>query len=229
MKKTIKYKHCNTLRGFTLVEMAVVLVIMALLMAAFLTPLSAQRDLRDYSETKIRLEHIRDALYGYAIINGQLPCPTTTADPTDNINYGHGDAVCPLTTGAGYVPWKDLGVHEVDAWGTPRNLAADPWLGYWIYRVDPAFTTTFSLATTTTGNIDIKKSDGTSQTIASERAAAVICTAGKNLVADGENATYETANPVYQNDVQSLTFDDMCIWITRPSLFNRMVSASKLP
>lgn len=224
-----KYKNCNLIRGFTLVEMAVVLVIMGLLMAAFLTPLSAQRDLRDYSETKARLEKIRDALYGYTIINGHLPCPTTTTDPTDSINYGHGDAVCPLTAGAGYVPWKDLGVHETDAWGTPRNASTDPWLGYWIYRVDPAFTTTFSLATTTTGNIDVKKSDGTSQTIVSERAVAVICTAGKDRVTNGENATYETVNPVYQNDVQSPAFDDMCIWITRPSLFNRMVSAGKLP
>jgi prepilin-type N-terminal cleavage/methylation domain-containing protein len=223
MKIVIKSK------GFTLVEMAIVLIIVGLLVSAFLAPLSAQRDLKDYTDTKLRLEQIREALYGYAIINGSLPCPTTTANPSDNLNYGHENSTCPLTAAAGVLPWKDLGVQEVDAWGVQRSAVADPWIGYWIYRVDPAFAATFSLATAA-GNIDVRKSDGTtSLTIAAERAVAVICTTGKNKVANGQNASFETINPIYQDDFQSPTFDDMCIWITRPSLFNRMVSAGKLP
>lgn len=230
MKKSLDTRKLLPSKGFTLVEMAIVLIIVGLLISAFLAPLSAQRDLKDYTETKNRLEQVREALYGYAIINGSLPCPTTTADPTDNINYGHRNATCPLTAVAGVLPWKDLGVMEVDSWGIQRALTADPWTGYWVYRVDPAFTTAFSL-TTTAGIIDVRKSDGTtSLTIAAERAAAVICTTGKNRAADGQNASFETASPViYQEDFQSPTFDDMCIWITRPSLFNRMVSAGKLP
>ena len=215
-------------KGFTLVEMAIVLVIVALLVSAFLAPLSAQRDLKDYTDTKQRLEQIREALYGYAIINGSLPCPTNTADPTDNINYGHKNATCPLTAVASVLPWKDLGVQEIDSWGIQRNITADPWFGYWIYRVDPAFVNNFSL-TTLAANIDVRKSDGTSLTIAAERAVAVICSTGKNRLANGQNATFETANPIYQDDFQTPTFDDMCIWISRPSLFNRMVSAGKLP
>lgn len=212
-----------------MVEMAVVLVIVALLVGAFLAPLSAQRDLKDYSETKTHLEQIREALYGYAIINGNLPCPTTTADPTDNVNYGHRNATCPLAAAAGVLPWKDLGVAEIDSWGIQRNLTTDPWAGYWIYRVDPAFTAAFALTTTASGNIDLHKADGTSLTIVGERAVAVICSTGKDRTANGQNASFETVSPVYQDDFQSPTFDDMCIWITRPSLFNRMVTAGKLP
>lgn len=222
--------------GFTLVEMAIVLVIVGLLVSAFLAPLSAQRDLKDYNDTKLRLEQIREALYGYAIINGSLPCPTTTANPADPINYGHEDPVCPLTNAAGVLPWKDLGVKEIDSWGIQRNILADPWIGYWIYRVDPNFANTFSLITKTEAsnpspgaNINIVKSDGTSLTIAAERAVAVVCSTGKNRIANGQNATFETANPIYQDDFQTSTFDDMCIWITRPSLFNRMVMAGRLP
>ncbi len=215
-------------KGFTLIEMAIVLVIIGLLVTGLLTPLSAQKDIKDYTETRQQLEQIKEALYGYAVINGSLPCPTTTADPT-NINYGRGDAACPLTAAAGVLPWKDLGVREVDSWGTPRNLAADPWVGYWIYRVDPSFISPITISTTTTAsNIDIHKNDGTSLTTATERAVAVVCSTGKNKVADGENASFETANPVYEQDVQSPTFDDMCVWITRPSLFNRMVAAERL-
>ncbi len=233
MKKLLNKRMLILNAGFTLVEMAIVLVIVALLVSAFLAPLSAQRDLKDYTETQSHLEQIREALYGYAIINGKLPCPTTTADPSDNVNYGHGDATCPLTAAAGVLPWKDLGVTEIDSWGIQRNITADPWVGYWIYRVDPAFTTVFSL-TTTAGNIDVRKSDGTSLTTAAERAVAVICSTGKDRVGNGQNApaptSFETVSPIiYQDDFQSSTFDDKCIWITRPSLFNRMVAAGKLP
>lgn len=214
--------------GFSLVEMAVVLVILAILMGGLLVPLGAQRDVKNYSEARIHLEQIRDALYGYAIINGRLPCSTTTTNPTDPANYGNEDGTCLLTDPPGFLPWKDLGVLEVDSWGTQRSKVVDPWAGYWVYRVDPAFTTKFSLSTPAS-NIDVHKSDGTSLTNVAERAIAVICTTGKNLVADGQNATFETANPVYEDDAQSRNFDDMCIWITRPSLFNRMVNAGKLP
>lgn len=220
--------HFSLSNGFSLVEMAVVLVILAVLMGGLLVPLGAQRDMKNYNDAHLHLEQIKDALYGYAIINGKLPCPTTTVDPADNVNYGHGDGACLLTAAAGVLPWKDLGVMETDSWGTQRSKVADPWTGYWVYRVDPAFTTNFSLSTPAS-NIDVHKSDGTSLTSVAERAIAVICTTGKNLVADGQNATFETANPVYEDDAQSPTFDDMCIWITRPTLFNRMVAAGKLP
>lgn len=235
MKILINSKRFKLNKGFSLLELAIVLVIVSLLISAFLAPLSAQRDLRDYSDAKAHLEQIRDALYGYAVINGQLPCPTTMAVPA-NINYGHGDATCPLIAAAGVLPWKDLGVVEVDSWNNPRALSTDPWTGYWIYRVDPAFTATaaipFSLTTTASGNIIVQNSlniNLTGTVVAGEPAVAVICTSGKNKLADGANASFETTNPIYQDDTQSPTFDDMCIWITRPSLFNRMVSAGKLP
>lgn len=222
--------------GFSLVEMAIVLIIVGLLVSAFLAPLGAQRDLKDYTDTKAHLEQIREALYGYAIINGSLPCPTTTADPTDNVNYGHGDVACLLTAAAGVLPWKDLGVQQYDSWGIQRNLTTDPWVGYWVYRVDPNFVNTFSLTTKTQAtnpnpgaNIDIRKSDGTSSTISAERAVAVICSTGKDRTANGHNASFEAANPIYEENIQTPTFDDMCIWITRPSLFNRMVAAGQLP
>lgn len=70
--------HCPELtanRGFTLTELAVVLVIVAFLIGGMLIPLAAQDDLRRTQETQKTLNDIRDALLGFAAANGRLPCP----------------------------------------------------------------------------------------------------------------------------------------------------------
>ena len=48
--------------GFTLTELAVVLMIVALLIGGMLVPLSAQNDIRNVNETQKTLNDIRDAL-----------------------------------------------------------------------------------------------------------------------------------------------------------------------
>ncbi len=55
-----------------------VLMIVGLLLGGLIVPLSAQMDQRRATETQKTLEEIKEALTGYAVINGQLPCP---ADP----------------------------------------------------------------------------------------------------------------------------------------------------
>lgn len=77
-------------------ELTVVLVIISLLLGGLLVPLSTQRDI-DYSKaTDKSLADIREALIGFAVINGRLPCP---ADPT--IASGVSHAGEEATTGSG--------------------------------------------------------------------------------------------------------------------------------
>lgn len=66
-------------RGFTLAEMAVVLVIVALLIAGMMLPLSAQQEIRARQETEKTLSDIREALLGFAVANGRLPRPAISA------------------------------------------------------------------------------------------------------------------------------------------------------
>ena len=79
------------IRGFTLVEMAIVLVVVGLLVSAFLTPLRMQIELRNNSETQASLLEIRDALIGYALshnaLDGRpfLPCPDTDGDGVEYV------------------------------------------------------------------------------------------------------------------------------------------------
>ena len=72
--------------GFTLTELTIVLVIFALLIGGLMVPLSAQRDLQNTAETQRLLAEAREALIGFAVTNGRLPCPDTDIDGAENLS-----------------------------------------------------------------------------------------------------------------------------------------------
>jgi prepilin-type N-terminal cleavage/methylation domain-containing protein len=235
----MNHKSFHAHGGFSLVEMAIVLAIVALLMAGLLPTLSGQIEQGRRTETRKLLDEIQQALVGYALINGSLPCPTNPAtqnNPSDTNNYGVPDpAGCSNPSAEGYLPWKALGVPEMDAWGIKRANAGDNWVGYWRYRVEPAFASgvAFTLTTTSNTTLDLQVSDSAGNRLTKtgnmDTPIAIVFSTGPNLTADGENNDFETSAATYQSDVPNQSFDDMTIWISRPTLFSRMVAAGKLP
>lgn len=132
-------------RGFTLAELAVAMVIVALLLASALWPLSTQMEMRAISETQRTMEEIREAIIGFALANGRLPCPAIPGTPTSQTDATTSEPAgvedtnpYPIPTSSPYqfvcrrsfgvVPWTTLGTSEQDAWG--RRFS---------YRVSPAF------------------------------------------------------------------------------------------
>ena len=105
----------TTERGFSLVELAVVLTIVALLLGGALYTLSAQTEARNLGETERRLEQARELLLGFAVAHGRLPCPATLA-------AGNGDEA-PAAGGActaayaGYLPARAIGFTPMDTSG----------------------------------------------------------------------------------------------------------------
>ncbi len=124
MKTTSTYDA----QGFTLIEIAIVLVIVGLLLGGLLMPLASQVEAQRRTETEKTLKEINEALIGYAMVNGQLPCPADPAIATGAVNAGVLRATCTGASALGVVPWVTLGVSEVDAWG--RRFT---------YRVTPSF------------------------------------------------------------------------------------------
>lgn len=116
--------------GFSLVELAIVILIMGLVLGGLAVPLSVQRDNARNQETQRQLDDVRAAVEGYVLANGHLPCPATPA--SDGREDAAGGA---CTRQHGFVPATTLnlrGSRNAD------NLLLDPWGSPLRYSVSAA-------------------------------------------------------------------------------------------
>ena len=214
--------------GFTLAELAVVLVILALLSGSLLIPLGSRMEARDRQLTLERLRDIQQALTGFAIIHGRLPCPSTEADP-DHPAYGLEDPPPCNVAQPGRLPWRTLAMPATDAWGSERLQASDDWSGHWHYRVDRRFADHVITAALSPGdNLQIRTPDDRNITVSDSQAVAIVFSTGANRVADGSNAIHSATQPRYQAGEPSPSFDDLLVWIGRPLLIARLAQAGRL-
>lgn len=216
-----------TQSGFSLVEIAVVMVILSLLLGGALLPLSVQLEKRDRDSTRRGLEQIREALLGYVLVNGRLPCPDTDGDGLIN-----GSTSC--ISASGTLPWADLGVGKTDAWGQA-----------YIYRVTPSFadaidgtgctgpSTGVSFSLCSDGDILIYDSAGGA--LVADKLPAVVVSRGKNwAISTAANEVENNNNDAVFVDADYSTnaaaeFDDLLIWVSPNILKQHMVAVSLLP
>ena len=128
---TPTHRRAASAGGFTLVEMALVLLIVGLLAAVFLPATNTLLDNNRRKETRAKLEAIEQAMVRFVMVNRRLPCPADGALPLGNANQGLelvAAGVCsPATQITGVVPWRSLGVAQGDA--------TDAWNSLITYRV----------------------------------------------------------------------------------------------
>ena len=79
-------------RGFTLIEMAVVIAILSLISVALLGVFSSLRTNTALAKTRNNHDAIYQALVRFAANNGRLPCPAPFAVPPTNASYGAEEA-----------------------------------------------------------------------------------------------------------------------------------------
>ncbi|MFZ3088401.1 MAG: prepilin-type N-terminal cleavage/methylation domain-containing protein [Methylotenera sp.] len=212
-------------RGFTLVEMAVVLVILGFLLGGLLVPLSAQIEQKNYSVTQKDLSEIKEALIGYALshpaLDGKphLPCPDSVGD--DGLEDRAGTT---CASPEGNLPWSDLGLPAQDGWGNRYR-----------YRVTDLQFADNSLGFTLASNGNITVRDAAAGNIIASSIPAVVFSRGKNGAGAGadEAENSNIANSLIVSHEPKATagneFDDMVVWIPTGILFNRMVTAGLLP
>ncbi len=242
--------------GFTLIELAIVLVIVGVLIGSFLGTLGARIDTTKRAESQADLEIIKNAILGYVYSSGGpfLPCPCETNCDSENGGLEDRD----LATGTcdadaadgylGYLPWGTLGLKPSDSWNTLYR--------YW---VDPAFSddgsgagSVFGLTDAGTGRIRTRSANGATTPLVATNAVAVIFTHGKNtyggLSVDGVarpaipaanldeiNNTDTNSEFLSRTPTEAGTttaggeFDDIVLWISDYELKARMVEIGMLP
>lgn len=125
--------------GFTLVEMAIVIVILGFVLGALLLPMQVQRQQLAQSQTESTLAIAKKALLGFAQQHGRLPCPATAASNGIEQPVG-GLAAC--TQMVGFLPAATLGIQPVDAQG----FALDGWNNRILYAVTQSNASAFSIS-----------------------------------------------------------------------------------
>lgn len=245
--------------GFTLVEIAMVLLIVALLLAGIVPTISSQIDQRNVSETRRQLDEIQQALIGYAVVNGRLPCPASST--SNGIESPVGGGNCSNFYN-GFVPATTLGLTGangqglvVDAWGNPIRYAASSWSKTTAPAVNNVFTSANGMSTVGMANLAPNllvcstastSSSGCSvanSSLTPNGIPAVIYSIGKNGgyggtgldEASNPNPNSTNNNPVFVSHLPAPVgatngeFDDIVIWLSTNTLVNRLVVAGQLP
>ncbi len=231
-----------------MIEMAMVLLIVALLLGGGLSVISAQIDQQKFKDTQKSLEDAKEALIGYAASHTEtglpnthpyLPCPDkTTVAGAGTANDGLEDrvgGVCVVQEGN--LPWVTLGLAGTDSWSNRLR-----------YSVTPAFSnSTTGMLLTSLGTLTINNelgaplattvpvvilSHGSNTWGATNSAGVVIGAPPAANVNENENTNgnnvFISSSPVVAGGANG-EFDDIVTWLPATILFNRMLQAGKLP
>ena len=235
--------------GFTLVEMAVVMMIVSLLLGGLLVPLRALTEQRGYSDTRRAMDDMRQALLGYAMAHGYLPCPAKSyLDGAENRDTASGK--CRVLSGnvsTGFLPWAELGLARLDAWGHLYRYSVSAAYADALVKV--------TLSPLTARSITVKSRDpaGTEFRLTTDdnkSPAAVLSMGANGALAYGGNGVQSGSTSATNADEQANAlgdsiffsrdratnesaaggeFDDIVVWKEPGVYASKMVEAGQLP
>jgi prepilin-type N-terminal cleavage/methylation domain-containing protein len=255
----VRRSRSNRSRGFSLIELAIGLVIVAVLLSSLLVPLVTQVDQRRTAETQRLLDEARNALIGFVAANRRFPCPAVAA--ATGVESPAGGGAC--TSSVGFLPAITLGLtpvdqdgYQTDAFGNQTNRIRYAIADVNIVGTD-TFTTTGGMTTATMGTIATQagaspgnlllvcsaaSSSGTScsagNALANGSAIAVVYSVGKNATdtvrtpAADEQENLDADRVLVSrppSDTAGAEFDDMLVWISPSMLFGRLIAAGQQP
>jgi len=118
-------------RGFTLLEMALVITVVGILIGGGLLAVGPLIDKTNVTKTNTTMDQVENALELFVIRNPRLPCPADGSLPANNANYGleqpQGGGACTVAATNSVIPWRTLGIDEsysIDAWGNRLSYYA---------------------------------------------------------------------------------------------------------
>ncbi len=217
-------------QGFSLAEIAIVLVVLGFLLGNLLNPITKKIERDRLKLTQQRLEEIKEALLGYAVIRGCLPCPIANEDDVERriektIEGEKQKTICNACSNfikEGFLPWKDLGIGGYDAWGNVFR-----------YRVKEDYTNN-NLTSNTKGNINIKSlykdelgEENYLTTKDGDYVVALIFSYGPDGQAHKDNEDHNLSY-TYEGSTTDQFNDDIITWISKNTVNNYLVTSGQI-
>lgn len=259
----------KTQHGFTLVEVAIAMLIIGFLIGGALMTLSAQVSIRNGSDTRQLLEQAKEALIGFAITNGRFPCPSVAPTNNGQVTGGDGfesfDSVNPnecAAPGANdtlLIPARTLGLQPidqngflVDPWGRPIRYEVTRWRhshtptppsteqAWSNVMVFPQKDVNFRLKAfvdqfgfnpsppSPKPNPNLRICDEGCTNDHSTNAVAVLFSFGQSIFPAGDEVENRDNDSVFISYPSTPNFDDVVIWISPYTLYNRMLASGSL-
>ncbi|MCS6944687.1 MAG: prepilin-type N-terminal cleavage/methylation domain-containing protein [Sutterellaceae bacterium] len=239
--------------GFSLVEIAIASVIVALLLGGLLALTATHTATQRVRDTEQLLAQARQALLGFAAVNGRLPCPAAPGLPSGAA--GAGVEQTPTATGCtggqiGVLPWVTLGLPELDAWGRRFTYRVTALHARTVMmRLPTQFGCTPPPATVPTQAAFALCSPGDNEVRVASAGASLVTGAVAVIISHGANGfgarlpsgatmppspdadeaeNHDTDNIAVQR-VTSASFDDLVIWVPVALLAQSMLQAGRLP
>ncbi len=119
-------------RGFTLIEVAIVLIIGGLIMASLINYISVSLKNAQLRETRNKMELIQTELEIFLERNGRYPCPAAAGAAVNTANFGREAASCVIPANVGDLPTRTLNL--------PDDMMFDSYKSRYTYAVTPVLT-----------------------------------------------------------------------------------------
>lgn len=228
-------------RAFVLIEVAIALLVLALILGGVLAPLNEQVKQGKVRDTQKAISDVNEALIGFVMINGRLPRPATSVNNgVENVTGCADDIAC-----TGFIPWTTLGVSKTDAWGNLIRYSVSP-----VFAGGATGTTPFTLASTGTKTIKERDSTATLVDYATGVPVVVWSHGAENFgsndagiarannssgVTNADEITNSTATVTFIKRLESANtagggeFDDIVTFIPTSILISKAIAAGKLP
>ncbi len=227
------------IKGFTLIEVSLVLLIIAFILGSFLTPLSTKLEEQSINKAKEQVSEIKQAIINFTVSNSRMPCPDTNDDGLEDFIAGN---CTDIPNVEGKVPYVTINSpHKQDPWGQKylyrvANVFADNIDGTGCGGT-PRPNVSIELCSANSGNINVLDYNlitGLSDQAANNLAAIILSTGrntGINSLAQNENINddntfYKTS---YGGTGSTMPFNDIVIWVSASEVVSELINAQILP